>query len=227
MAKAVAGDAMAPAIASAFSTSTTLPEAVPKLLEGIGAAGRFAAGQYWERDRGRDLLAYVVNWRAPTTVIAEFEAASRARTFRPGEGLPGRVLATGEPALSPDLSADPDFPRAWAAGSRLGSGAAFPLGDQEVVGVLEFFRVEKDLDAAEVARIGDLLAAHGVEFFRRVRAQAAARAAEARRAAILEAALDAIVSMDAQGRVTDWNAAAERMFGWSRQEALGREMAEL
>jgi len=33
--------------------------------------------------------------------------------------------------------------------------------------------------------------------------------------------------MDAAGRVTDWNAAAERMFGWSREEALGREMAEL
>jgi PAS domain S-box-containing protein len=44
---------------------------------------------------------------------------------------------------------------------------------------------------------------------------------------MLDAALDSIVSMDAKGLVTDWNAAAERMFGWSREEALGREMAEL
>ena len=44
---------------------------------------------------------------------------------------------------------------------------------------------------------------------------------------MLEAALDAIVTMDGDGRVVDFNAAAERTFGWDREEARGRVLSEL
>ena len=44
---------------------------------------------------------------------------------------------------------------------------------------------------------------------------------------VLETALDATVIMGADGRVRDWNRQAEATFGWSRQEALGRPMADL
>jgi PAS domain S-box-containing protein len=50
---------------------------------------------------------------------------------------------------------------------------------------------------------------------------------EARKAAILDTALDAIISIDAQGLVREWNPAAEKMFGYKREEALGREMDDL
>ena len=39
---------------------------------------------------------------------------------------------------------------------------------------------------------------------------------------IVETALDAIIVMDAGGFITDWNVQAEKMFGWPRQEAIGR-----
>ncbi len=51
--------------------------------------------------------------------------------------------------------------------------------------------------------------------------------AAADKAAVLEAALDAIVTMDQEGRIAEWNRAAERMFGHTRQEVMGRDMAEL
>lgn len=44
---------------------------------------------------------------------------------------------------------------------------------------------------------------------------------------VLETALDATVVMGADGRVRDWNRQAEATFGWSREEALGRLMADL
>ncbi len=44
---------------------------------------------------------------------------------------------------------------------------------------------------------------------------------EARLSALFDAALDAVISMDAQGRITGWNRQAESMFGWSNQEAIG------
>ena len=45
--------------------------------------------------------------------------------------------------------------------------------------------------------------------------------------AILDSALDCIITMDAAGRVREFNPAAERVFGYSRNEAVGQELAEL
>lgn len=50
---------------------------------------------------------------------------------------------------------------------------------------------------------------------------------EARKAAILDTALDGIVTIDHEGKIIDFNPAAERTFGFTRSEAVGREMAEL
>jgi PAS domain S-box-containing protein len=44
---------------------------------------------------------------------------------------------------------------------------------------------------------------------------------------MLESALDAVVTMDHRGRVIGWNRAAERTFGYTADEAIGAEMAEL
>jgi len=44
---------------------------------------------------------------------------------------------------------------------------------------------------------------------------------------ILQTAYDAFVAIDADGRVTDWNARACKLFGWREEEALGRDLIEL
>jgi ammonium transporter, Amt family len=49
----------------------------------------------------------------------------------------------------------------------------------------------------------------------------------AREAAILESSLDAVVAMDHLGRVVEFNPAAERIFGYPRESAVGAELAEL
>src|SRR4051812_39656369 len=43
---------------------------------------------------------------------------------------------------------------------------------------------------------------------------------------ILERAPDAYVAIDASSVITDWNARASELFGWSRDEAVGRPLAE-
>lgn len=50
---------------------------------------------------------------------------------------------------------------------------------------------------------------------------------EARLQALLDASLDAIVMMDAEGHITEFNLAAEKTFGWSRRDALGKVLADL
>ena len=43
----------------------------------------------------------------------------------------------------------------------------------------------------------------------------------------LDSALDCIITMDATGRVREFNPAAERVFGFTRAEAVGKELADL
>ena len=55
----------------------------------------------------------------------------------------------------------------------------------------------------------------------------ALRRSEARQTAMIEAALDAIITIDAEGSVLEFNASAEQTFGYPRDTALGRPMADL
>jgi hypothetical protein len=71
------------------------------------------------------------------------------------------------------------------------------------------------------------LAAQARESAAREQAESAVRQSEARFAAMFEASLDCIIGMDHEGRVTAWNAAAERTFGYAHAEAVGQEMAGL
>jgi PAS domain S-box-containing protein len=52
-------------------------------------------------------------------------------------------------------------------------------------------------------------------------------AAQARLAALVESTPDAIAGVALDGTVTDWNAGAERMFGWAADEIVGRPMSTL
>jgi PAS domain S-box-containing protein len=51
--------------------------------------------------------------------------------------------------------------------------------------------------------------------------------AEVRKAAILESALDCIVTIDHEGRISEFNPAAERTFGYRRDEIVGKHLAEI
>jgi diguanylate cyclase (GGDEF)-like protein/PAS domain S-box-containing protein len=171
----------------------------------------------------------------PTTVwsgsdeAAGFAEASASIPLPAGAGLPGRVAATGQPAWIEDIEQDANFPRGGAAAAAgLRAAFAFPvLVGPQVVGVLEFFSrtpVEPDTQLLDVAAaIGTQL---GRAFERdSARRQAAVTAERAQR--VLDGAGDAFVAMDAAGLVTGWNEQAERLFGWSRDEAMGRAVTEL
>jgi len=59
------------------------------------------------------------------------------------------------------------------------------------------------------------------------RSEWAVRDSEARKTAILDTALDCIITMDHQGNVVEFNPAAEKTFGYRRAETVGKPLAEL
>jgi two-component system cell cycle sensor histidine kinase/response regulator CckA len=101
-------------------------------------------------------------------------------------------------------------------------------GDGRVLGALAIHfsaprtPTEEEL---EFAGFATQLAGIAVE---RHRAEQALRESETRFKAIVENTPDvAIEGFDRQGRVLFWNNAAERMFGWTEQEALGKTLGDL
>jgi PAS domain S-box-containing protein len=106
-------------------------------------------------------------------------------------------------------------------------------GDR-VIGTIALAKLGVDQFDEGDQRMLEVLASHAAvaienaRLLESERASAAnARESEARKSAILESAIDCIIAMDHLGRITEFNPAAERTFGYSREEALGREMAEL
>ncbi len=61
----------------------------------------------------------------------------------------------------------------------------------------------------------------------RSQSDAALKRSEARKAAILDSALDCIVTIDGEGRITEFNPAAERTFGFRRQDVVGKPLTEV
>jgi PAS domain S-box-containing protein len=113
-----------------------------------------------------------------------------------GEGGPDRVVAyVGHPLRTPD-------------GQVLGS---FCVVDH----------TPRQWSAEDLATVADLAGAAEVELALRL-ANSELMLASTRTQAVLDSAADAFVSLDAAGTVLAWNLAAERMFGRSAAEALGR-----
>ena len=104
--------------------------------------GWFVGHAYLTAQQDGPVLVSTTIWHDPSSNRNHaFRAATEAINFAPAIGLPGRVLASGEPAWIVDIAQDNNFPRAEAArNSGIHSACAFPvLSGTEVVAVLEFF----------------------------------------------------------------------------------------
>ncbi|WP_310538840.1 PAS domain S-box protein, partial [Phenylobacterium sp.] len=98
------------------------------------------------------------------------------------------------------------------------------MADNRVVGVMAVFARQPltDFTLRAMASIADVLSI-GIE---RSQSELSLRASEARKTAILDTALDCVITMDHHGQVVEFNPAAERTFGYSRGEVVGRELAD-
>ena len=81
-----------------------------------------------------------------------------------------------------------------------------------------------ELDASPA--LGGAIAIYYRDVTERKRAGDALQQSEARNRAVVETALDCIIGMDQDGRITEFNPAAEKTFGFQKAEILGRELGE-
>jgi PAS domain S-box-containing protein len=212
-----------------LAQAATLADAAPEVLQVIAEGLGWDLGVLWLADAPAQVLRCLEVWQAPSVQTTEFIETSRKQCFEPGVGLPGRVWRTGQPAWVTDVAADKNFPRCPSAQAEGLHGAfAYPIAvGRDVLGVIEFFsRAVREPDADLLEMMSTVGGQIG-QFLRRKEAEAGLRRSEARKAAMLAAALDAIITIDHEERILEFNPAAERIFGYPRASVLGRRLSEL
>jgi PAS domain S-box-containing protein len=212
------------ALAAAERLEDASREIVGPLAESLG----FDAGNLWRVDEAARVLRHLAGWHAPSVPPDALECLSSGFAFGPGDGLPGRVWQSRRPLWVPDVAADDNFPRRDAA-ERAGfrAAVAFPvLSGDEVLGVIEFFSTRRRPSEDGLLSFMAVVGGQVGQLIRRVEAGEALRQSEARSKAVIDTAIDCIIGMDHEGRITEFNPAAERVFGFQRGEVLGREMCE-
>jgi PAS domain S-box-containing protein len=145
------------AVTRVLAASGTTAEAIPHMLQAICENLGWEMGVFWLVDGRAAILRPAHIWTAPSLEGSEFGRVSCELTFPSGEGLPGRVWASREPAWIPDVTRDPNFVRhAVAARAGVQAGFAFPiLAGEDFIGVMEFFqRAVAEPDRALLAAMG-------------------------------------------------------------------------
>jgi PAS domain S-box-containing protein len=172
----------------------------------------------------------------------EFEETTRARTFARGRGIPGAVWETAQPVWMKDIrDADPLPRQEVAREAGLRAVFAFPVcgmapsrtqhpGSSEppttVIGAVELYSESVEVPDEQMLNAAESMGFQLGIFLESRRAHEAEHLQRARNAAVVETALDCVVTIDHECRIIEWNPAAERTFGHPRAEVLGHQLAE-
>jgi len=217
------------AVTRILAESATLAEAAPKIIQSICETLAWELGAIWQVDAEAGLLRCVDMWHCGPPRFPKFEAITRQRTFPRGIGLPGRVWTSGQPAWIPDVVHDTNFPRGpIAAEEGLHGAFGFPIRlGVEVLGVIEFFSPEIRQPDEDLLRMMTTVGSQIGQVIERKRGEEAVRQSEARKTAVFESALDAIVTINHEGNIVEFNPAAEKTFGYTRAQVIGKSMADM
>jgi len=205
--------------------------AMQRCIDDICAFTGWPVGHVYSVSSGMDgLLKPRAIWHLDDPIgYAVFRQITEQTDFAAGVGLPGRVLETGEPAWIRDVTADTNFPRARQAEDvGIKSGFAFPvLVGNAVVDVLEFFSTRIDEPEKELMETLAHIGRQIDNVVEREQTLASLKKSERSLREILDSVGEGIIRIDENGAITNFNASAERMFGYRLSEVIGEDVAIL
>jgi PAS domain S-box-containing protein len=204
-----------------------LPTAFLMALDRLCQLTGWQYGEVWvPEDDG--MLARAAVWHSDDARLRTLAQARAEERFRRGEGLPGVAWQTERPTWVRDMSADRVFHRrdeALAAG--LGAAVSVPVFSRGgLVAVMQFVMTALPHAEGYSVQLVSLVASQLGGVMRRKRADADIRESEDRFRRLSDASSDG-VAVVRDGIVLEMNAAWNRMFGYSAEEARGLDATRL
>ena len=221
------------ALAKTIAESTGERGVTDLILENIGGALHWQFGDVWMIHEENELLYCNNTWHSTQGNYEAFEKVSRSIQFKKGEGLPGKVWATGVPQWIPEVASDDDFKRKnEAMACNLRTGVAFPLMvGKTIVGIVEFFTDTKikELDK----NLLSIFLGVGVQLGqflkqRQTSEEIIKRNIELQKFQLaVEWTQDAVVITDTEGIIQYANHATERITEFTTKEIVGTKAGKL
>jgi two-component system cell cycle sensor histidine kinase/response regulator CckA len=165
------------AVTLVLSESSTLEEAMGRILQAIGEGLEWELGKFWIVNEKRQIIECLESWHTPPGNLSGREPTL---PFGRGAGLPGKVWATEEPAWISDVDKDREFLRgSTAVKENLHGAFAFPIKlHNDVLGVIEFFSMEIREPDEDLLKMVQAMGDEIGQFVERMRAEAALRHSE-------------------------------------------------
>lgn len=146
-------------------------------------------------------------------------------------GIIGRAIHEKKSQNIGRTDQDPDYYLGLTKGL---SELVVPIfSEGEVLGVIDtvhpsanFFTLEHVETLTSIASLAATKIRDTVNEMRRTDAEVALKDSESRIRAIINSALDAVITIDESGSVTAWNQQAADIFGWTYEEIIGKTLSE-
>jgi PAS domain S-box-containing protein len=216
------------AVIEALGAAATIEEGAAGVLRAICTGLNWDVGFFWRIASSGESLYCAASERLPDASVETFETESCGRRFQAGQGLPGRIWQSQQPAWILDISRDDNFPRLGSAlhhGLHSAFGHPVTLGPK-VVGVIEFFTTrirQTDPDLLEL--IGTIAGVLG-QFIQRKTAEEQLRQSELELADFFDTATIGLHWVGPDGTILRVNDAELQMLGYEREQYVGRPIAD-
>ena len=163
-------------------------------------------------------------WHCASQSHAEFREVTERTQFARGEGLPGRIWASGEAAWVVDVQKDSNFPRARLC-EEIGVRGAFGFPIQirgETVAILEFFTEREMSPDEDLLRTVETIGEQVGRVLERRRAEEAIRESKNFLLSVIDNSTAAIYARDLVGRYLLVNRTISEMFQVEPAEMVGK-----
>jgi PAS domain-containing protein len=212
-----------------LAEAATIEDAGERVLHLLAERFDWTAGTLWLADDDERLLRWAQDWGRDEPEISAFLALTAgSRSPR----APGSLGTCGPRARRSGSRRSTMTGASCAARLRpradLRSAVALPvIAPTGVIGVLEFVSRSHRRPEADVMDLLGVVGRQVGQYVGRWQAERRLQTVQERARAVMNAALDCIVSIDEHGVVMDFNPASEETFGYTRAEAVGTELAQL